>query len=213
MPNGDGAGVAAGGVAGAGGVDCPDAPSADAARHRAKITGTRRSRGRTVINGDISKNSSTPGDDLPVPGYDKAMNVDTTAWTGEGSFTPVLIDALKTIDAIEFVRVEDAPASRADSGYAFISNEVYVKFRVETRRGTVRRFGIPWPRQVDTKLLTMAGLEAALGAIEGVGAPDYGDPGMLQYLRTERIVAPYQAKGVKVVEMVRIYEAGAASLS
>lgn len=141
------------------------------------------------------------------------MQVDTTTWTGEGSFTSRLIDALKTIDAIEFVRVEDAPASRADSGYAFISNEMYVKFRVGTRRETAHRFGIPWPRQVDTKLLTMAGLEAALGAIEGVGVPDYGDPGMLQYLRTERIVAPYQAKGVKMVEMVRIYEAGAASLS
>jgi hypothetical protein len=31
---------------------------------------------------------------------------------------------------------------------------------------------------------------------------------MLQYLRTERIVAPYQTKGYKIVEMVRIYEVG-----
>jgi hypothetical protein len=32
---------------------------------------------------------------------------------------------------------------------------------------------------------------------------------MLQYLRTERVVPPYQTKGYKVVEMVRIYEVGA----
>jgi len=31
---------------------------------------------------------------------------------------------------------------------------------------------------------------------------------MLQYLRTERIVAPYQTTGIKVIELVRIYEAG-----
>ena len=29
---------------------------------------------------------------------------------------------------------------------------------------------------------------------------------MLQYLRTERIVPPYQTKGYKLVELVRIYE-------
>jgi hypothetical protein len=31
---------------------------------------------------------------------------------------------------------------------------------------------------------------------------------MLQYLRTERIVPPYQTRGYKLVELVRIYEAG-----
>jgi hypothetical protein len=30
---------------------------------------------------------------------------------------------------------------------------------------------------------------------------------MLQYLRTERIIPPYQTKGYKIVELVRIYEA------
>ncbi len=29
---------------------------------------------------------------------------------------------------------------------------------------------------------------------------------MIQYLRTERIVPPYQTKGYKLVELVRIYE-------
>ena len=31
---------------------------------------------------------------------------------------------------------------------------------------------------------------------------------MLQYLRTERIVPPYQTRGYKLVELVRIYEVG-----
>jgi hypothetical protein len=29
---------------------------------------------------------------------------------------------------------------------------------------------------------------------------------MVQYLRTERIVPPYQTRGYKLVELVRIYE-------
>jgi hypothetical protein len=32
---------------------------------------------------------------------------------------------------------------------------------------------------------------------------------MLQYLRTERIVPPYQTRGYKLVELVRIYEVDA----
>ena len=31
---------------------------------------------------------------------------------------------------------------------------------------------------------------------------------MLQYLRAERIVPPYQTRGYKLVELVRIYEVG-----
>ena len=31
---------------------------------------------------------------------------------------------------------------------------------------------------------------------------------MLQYLRAERIVPPYQTRGYKLVELVRIYEIG-----
>ena len=58
------------------------------------------------------------------------------------------------------------------------------------------------------KALTPAGLESALAAIADVGAPDYGDTGMLQYLRAERIIPPYQTRGYKLVELVRIYEVG-----
>jgi hypothetical protein len=47
-----------------------------------------------------------------------------------------------------------------------------------------------------------------LAAIEGVGPADYADPGMIQYLRTERIVPPYQTRGYKVVELIRLYEMG-----
>jgi hypothetical protein len=64
-------------------------------------------------------------------------------------------------------------------------------------------------RQVDVKALTLAGLERALAGVEGIGAPDYSDEGLLQYLRAHRIVAPYQTRGFKLVEMVRIYEVGA----
>jgi hypothetical protein len=56
--------------------------------------------------------------------------------------------------------------------------------------------------------MTLGELAARLGPADGVGDPDYSDEGMLQYLRTERIVAPYQTRGYKVVEMVRIYEVG-----
>jgi hypothetical protein len=136
------------------------------------------------------------------------MQVDDSGWTGEGTFTAVMLEALKGIDAIEYLRVEDAPASRAEPGYAFISNEIYIKFRTGLRRGTRRRFGIPWPAAVEVKQMTLEGLAGRLGPAEGVGEPDYADDAMLQYLRTERIVAPYQTKGCKVVEMVRLYEVG-----
>ena len=56
--------------------------------------------------------------------------------------------------------------------------------------------------------MTLTGLETALTALQDVGAPDYGDGGMLQYLRAERIVPPYQTRGYKLVELVRIYEVG-----
>lgn len=137
------------------------------------------------------------------------MELDASAWSRDGAFTPVLIDALKAIETIELLRVEDAPASRAEPGYAFISNEIYVKFRTDPRTETRRRFGLPWRTQVDVKQMTLGELAARLGLTDGVGEPDYSDEGMLQYLRTERIVPPYQTKGYKVVEMVRVYEVGA----
>ncbi len=53
--------------------------------------------------------------------------IDSSAWSGEGGFTQVLIDSLRELPAIRFLRVEDAPASRSEADYNFISNEIYVE--------------------------------------------------------------------------------------
>lgn len=121
------------------------------------------------------------------------MNLDGSSWSGEGTFTKLLIDALRGLPAVEALRVEDAPASRADTGFSFISNELYVSFvsaSLENR-------------------MTLGGLEIALADVPDIGAPDYSDDGMLQYLRTERILQPYQTRSYKLIELVRVYEAGA----
>jgi hypothetical protein len=137
------------------------------------------------------------------------LETDTTNWSGEGVFTLLLIERLGQIDGVRFVRVEDAPASRSEADYNFISNELFVGFATVDHEEPVKRFGIfPSSRTVTAPAMTLAGLETALTALEDVGAPDYGDPGMLQYLRAERIVPPYQTRGYKLVELVRIYEVG-----
>jgi hypothetical protein len=137
------------------------------------------------------------------------FELDTSAWTGEGTFTQLVIERLRELDAVRLVRVENAPATRSDADYNFISNEVYVEFATADRTERVKRFGVmPGSRTVTEKVMTLSGLEAALTAIADVGAPDYGDEGMLQYLRAERIIPPYQTKGYKLVELVRIYEVG-----
>ena len=137
------------------------------------------------------------------------FDVDASAWSGEGAFTQLLIDRLQQVDAIRFVRVEDAPATRSEADYNFISNELYVDFATTDRRERTKRFGfLPSVRTVTEKAMTLPGLESALTAIPDVGEPDYGDEGMLQYLRAERIVPPYQTRGYKLVELVRIYEVG-----
>jgi hypothetical protein len=136
--------------------------------------------------------------------------VDTSNWSGEGTFTQILIDRLRGLDAIVSVRVEDAPATRSDADYNFISNEIFVEFATRDRQERSTRFGfLPSTRTVTEKILDVAGLEQALTAMADVGGPDYADEGMLQYLRTERIVPPYQTRGYKLVELVRIYEMGA----
>ena len=134
--------------------------------------------------------------------------IDVSKWSGEGTFTQVLIDTLKTMDVVARLRVEDAPASRSEADYNFISNEIFIQFATHTDRERTRRFGIPITREVTRKASTMADLEQALTGDASVGAPDYSDGGMLQYLRTERIIPPYQTRGYKLVELVRIYEAG-----
>ena len=137
------------------------------------------------------------------------LELETSAWSGEGTFTQLLIDRLRDVAGVRFVRVEDAPATRSDADYNFISNELYIGFATTDRQERITRFGLlPGVRTVTEKAMTLSGLDAALAQIADVGAPDYGDQGMLQYLRAERIIPPYQTRGYKLVEMVRIYEVG-----
>ena len=128
------------------------------------------------------------------------MQIDTSNWSGEGAFTQLLIERLQQTEGVALVRVEDAPASRTEADYNFISNEVFVGFASVVRRERVRRFGfLHTSRTIADKAMTVAGLEVALAAIPDIGAPDYSDRGMLQYLRAERIVPPYQTRGYKLV--------------
>jgi hypothetical protein len=139
-------------------------------------------------------------------------DVDTTKWSGEGTFTQVVIDRLREIDEIRMVRVEDAPATRSEADYNFISNEIFVEFATTTKQEPIKRFGIlPATKSVEQKLMTIAELEKNLTTLDDVGSPDYSDDGMLQYLRTERVVPAYQTRGYKLVELLRIYEVGTPS--
>ena len=137
------------------------------------------------------------------------MEIDSEGWSGEGDFTRQLVDWLAGQPAVSLLRVEDAPSSRSDVEYNFISNEIYVRFATRTRVERRRAWGfIPVRREVAEPLMTIGGLEAALEADPDLGAPDYADDGMIQYLHTERVIPPYQTRGYKLVELVRIYEAG-----
>ena len=117
------------------------------------------------------------------------MEVDASSWSGEGAFTQSLLDVLKALAAITFLRVEDAPATRSESSYSFVSNEIYVGFGNSVESGGA-----------------LAALAQALQKDISIGPPDYADEGMLQYLRTERVVPAYQTRGFKMIEMVRIYK-------
>ena len=140
------------------------------------------------------------------------MEVDTTNWSGEGAFTQTLLEVLGTVAQVALLRVEDASSSRSDVEYNFISNELFVQFGTHERRVRAKMLGvIPVTRTVTEPVMTVTDLERVMCEMDGVGPPDYTDDGMLQYLRTERIVPPYQTRGYKLVELVRIYEAGSQS--
>jgi hypothetical protein len=139
------------------------------------------------------------------------MEPDVSRWSGEGDFTQKLVDVLRAMPEIAAVRVEDAPAGHAGAGYAFLSNEVFVAFAERDVLQPVRLLGIlPWRRRVREPVMTIEALEARLAGCEDIGPPDYADQGMLQYLRAERIRQPYQTRGVKLVELVRLYRFGVA---
>lgn len=134
------------------------------------------------------------------------MEIDKAGWSGDGDLTARMLDALAAMDAVTFLRVEDAPATRAEAGFNFLSNEIYVRFRDVPQAVRERWLGIvPVTRHRPRPAWTLEDLAARLTAIEAIGEPDYGDDGMLQYLRSERIVPRFQTKGYKLVELVRIY--------
>ena len=138
--------------------------------------------------------------------------IDKAGWSGEGDFTQKLIDRLGAVDNVAGVKVENAPATRSDADYNFIANEIFVTFATSERKEPTRRLGIiPGKKRVTEKAMTLTGLAKLLEESGDIGPADYGDEGMLQYLRTERIIPPYQTKGYKLVELVRIYEAGTPS--
>lgn len=132
--------------------------------------------------------------------------IDAEKWSGDGDFTRTLVEALGAIEEVVRVRVEDSPASHDDAGYAFLSNEIFVAFA--SRAATVRTkwLGVvPVVRTRDVPAMDLRALASRLAAVEGVREPDYQDESMLQYLRAERVKAPWQTKGIKVVELVRVY--------
>jgi hypothetical protein len=136
------------------------------------------------------------------------MLVDSEGWSGEGAFTQVVVDRLRTIETVAGVKVEDAPATRSEADYNFIANEIFVTFATEERLEPFKVLGVfTRRRRVSSRAMTFDELVKVLEASEEIGAADYADEGMIQYLRTERIIPPYQTRGYKLVELVRIYEA------
>ena len=139
------------------------------------------------------------------------VDIDRAQWSGEGDFTEMLVDWLAGLSEIALVRVEDASSTRSDVDYNFISNEIYLGFETRDRVERRRVWGIvPVSRTVSEKVMTIKRLEAVLAAEASIGPPDYADDGMMQYLRSERVIPPYQTKGYKLIELVRIYEVGTA---
>ena len=137
--------------------------------------------------------------------------IDRQQWSGEGDFTGHLIEWLAARADIAFLRVEDSASTRAEVDYNFVSNEIYVRFRMRDRRERRRLLGvIPVSRTVAEPAMTLSQLDDALVADPELPDPDYADEGMIQYLQTERVIPPYQTKGYKLIELVRIYEAGSA---
>ena len=135
------------------------------------------------------------------------MDIHNEGWSGDGAFTQVVLDRLRTVEHIAAMKVEDAPSTRSEADYNFIANEIFVTFATVERREPVRRLGVlPGTRLVTSKAMTFDELVKLLEATEGIGPADYADEAMIQYLRTERVIPPYQTRGYKLVELVRLYE-------
>ena len=135
--------------------------------------------------------------------------IDRQHWSGEGDFTGRLIEWLAARTDVVLLRVEDSTSTRAEVDYNFISNEIYVGFRTCDHQERRRLLGvIPVTRTVSAPVMTLSQLDDALVADPDLPDPDFADEGMIQYLQTERVIPPYQTKGYKLIELVRVYEAG-----
>ena len=133
--------------------------------------------------------------------------IDSDRWSGEGDFTEQLLSWLSEQSDVISLRVEDAPSTRTDVEYNFISNEIYVEFKVREFYQSRRVLGvIPLGRKSLEKTMSLEKLNRVLSEESELGEPDYADEGMIQFLHTERIIPPYQTKGYKLIELVRIYE-------
>jgi hypothetical protein len=100
------------------------------------------------------------------------MRIDTQKWSGEGAFTQRVVDQLAQVAEIVVILVEDAPASRSEADYNFISNEIFVGFATVSRQEPIRRLGfLPGSRTVTEPAMTVPGLEAALTTIPDIGPP------------------------------------------
>lgn len=135
------------------------------------------------------------------------MDVDSVGWSGEGAFTQSVLERLRTVDQVAAVKIEDAPSTRSDADYNFVANEIFVTFATVERYEPFKLLGtFTTRRKVAAKAMTFSDLVQLLEQSESIGPPDYADEGMIQYLRTERVIPPYQTKGYKLVELLRIYE-------
>ena len=140
--------------------------------------------------------------------------IDRDRWSGEGDFTEQLLSWLSEQPGVISLRVEDASSTRTDVEYNFISNEIYVEFKVREFYQSRRVLGvIPLGRKSLEKTMSLEKLNRVLSEESELGEPDYADEGMIQFLHTERVIPPYQTKGYKLIELVRIYEFGTTSRS
>ena len=136
-----------------------------------------------------------------------SIEIDRDRWSGEGDFTEQLLSWLSEQPGVISLRVEDASSTRTDVEYNFISNEIYVEFKVRKFYQSRRVLGvIPFRRKTVEKTMSLEKLNRVLSEESDLGEPDYADEGMIQFLHTERIIPPYQTKGYKLIELVRIYE-------
>jgi hypothetical protein len=135
------------------------------------------------------------------------VHVDSNGWSGEGEFTQSVLERLRAIEQVAAMKIEDAPSTRSEADYNFIANEIFVTFAKVERFESVKLLGaFNTRRRVEAKAMSFDELVKLLEGSEGIGPADYADEGMIQYLRTERIIPPYQTRGYKLVELLRIYE-------